>query len=98
VTTYTLIGACALIFPLGPESGFGAAGDGSGASGYRAQAEYYRRWGVVPAELWSGAARPLLTPVTSLFVHGGWLHLLSNLLFLFVFGESVERRPAEFTN
>ncbi len=29
---------------------------------------------------------------TSMFLHGGWLHLLSNMLFLFVFGRSVEDR------
>lgn len=30
--------------------------------------------------------------VTSMFLHGGWLHLLGNLLFLFVFGRSIEDR------
>src|SRR5881396_3873859 len=28
----------------------------------------------------------------SMFLHGGWLHLLGNMLFLFVFGRSVEDR------
>ncbi|MFG2821070.1 rhomboid family intramembrane serine protease [Kitasatospora sp. NPDC048365] len=35
---------------------------------------------------------PALSVLTSLFVHAGWLHLLGNLLFLFVFGPGVERR------
>ncbi|AXI81233.1 rhomboid family intramembrane serine protease [Peterkaempfera bronchialis] len=35
---------------------------------------------------------PALSVVTSLFVHGGWLHLLGNLLFLLVFGRDVEDR------
>jgi membrane associated rhomboid family serine protease len=30
--------------------------------------------------------------LTSMFLHGGWLHLLGNMLFLFVFGRSVEDR------
>jgi membrane associated rhomboid family serine protease len=34
----------------------------------------------------------LLTLVTSMFLHGGWLHLLGNMLFLWVFGGSVEDR------
>jgi membrane associated rhomboid family serine protease len=34
----------------------------------------------------------LLTLVTSMFLHGGWLHLLGNMLFLWVFGPSVEDR------
>jgi membrane associated rhomboid family serine protease len=32
----------------------------------------------------------LLTPLTSMFLHGGWGHLLGNLLFLWVFGSSIE--------
>ena len=31
-----------------------------------------------------------LTLLTSLFLHGGWLHLLSNLLYLWIFGDNVE--------
>ncbi len=32
----------------------------------------------------------ILTPVTSMFLHGGWGHLLGNMLFLWVFGNNVE--------
>lgn len=51
--------------------------------------------GVVPKELvdWlespSGMEEPL-TVVTSAFVHGGWLHLIGNMLYLWVFGDNVE--------
>ena len=35
----------------------------------------------------------LILPLfASMFLHGGWLHLLSNMLFLFVFGRSIEDR------
>lgn len=34
----------------------------------------------------------LVSAVTAMFVHGGWLHLLGNLLFLAVFGNNVEDR------
>jgi rhomboid family protein len=30
--------------------------------------------------------------LTSMFIHGGWLHLIGNMLFLFVFGRSIEDR------
>jgi membrane associated rhomboid family serine protease len=30
------------------------------------------------------------TPLTSMFLHGGWLHLLGNMWFLWVFGNNVE--------
>ena len=36
--------------------------------------------------------RPFVSALTSMFLHGGWLHLLGNMLFLFVFGNNVEDR------
>ena len=36
-----------------------------------------------------GAPNPV-TPVTSMFLHGGWFHLLGNMMFLWVFGDNVE--------
>ncbi len=41
-------------------------------------------YGVVPAHL-----RPV-TLVTSLFLHGGWSHIIGNMLFLWAFGKSLE--------
>jgi rhomboid family protein len=39
----------------------------------------------------SGAlVSPYLALITSMFLHGGWLHLLGNMLFLWVFGQNVE--------
>jgi membrane associated rhomboid family serine protease len=39
-----------------------------------------------------------LTLLTSMFMHGGWLHIAGNMLFLWVFGDNVEHRvgPAVF--
>jgi len=54
------------------------------------------RHGVVPAAFWGALARGradgLGTLVTAIFLHGGWLHLLGNMWFLFVFGDNVEGR------
>jgi membrane associated rhomboid family serine protease len=36
--------------------------------------------------------RPWLSSITAIFVHGGWGHLLGNMLFLWVFGNNVEDR------
>jgi membrane associated rhomboid family serine protease len=33
---------------------------------------------------------PYVTLLTSMFMHGGWLHIGSNMLFLFIFGDNVE--------
>jgi membrane associated rhomboid family serine protease len=38
----------------------------------------------------------LLTPFTSMFLHGGWMHLLGNALFLWVFGNNVEDSMGRF--
>ena len=35
---------------------------------------------------------PVLSVLTAMFLHGGWLHLAGNLLFLYVFGNNVEDR------
>jgi membrane associated rhomboid family serine protease len=35
---------------------------------------------------------PALSVLYSMFLHGGWLHLLSNMLFLWVFGNNIEDR------
>ena len=36
--------------------------------------------------------QPFLSVLTAMFLHGGWLHLLGNMLFLLVFGNNVEDR------
>ncbi|MEU6488101.1 rhomboid family intramembrane serine protease [Streptomyces sp. NPDC046887] len=91
VVTYGLIVACVLVFLLSPVSGLNPT-HGSGDALLSAQSAYFRRWGVVPAELLSGSPRALLTPLTALFVSGSWLHLLGNMLFLYVFGAMAEER------
>jgi membrane associated rhomboid family serine protease len=47
---------------------------------------FVETWGIVPDAI-SGHLYAL---VTSMFLHGGWLHLLGNMLFLWVFGRNVE--------
>jgi len=55
-------------------------------------------WGVVPAELvaaWGAGqflSQETATLITSQFLHGGWLHLLGNLLYLWIFGNNIEDR------
>ena len=51
--------------------------------------------GVVPYDLshWVNHPAGLHEPgtiITSAFIHGGWLHILGNMLFLWVFGDNVE--------
>jgi membrane associated rhomboid family serine protease len=43
-------------------------------------------WGVVPARF------DVLSAFTSMFLHGGWMHIIGNMLFLWIFGDNVEDR------
>lgn len=95
--TYGVIAVCCAVFVISPVSGLNPV-YGTGDALLTAQSEYFERWGVIPAELISSSPDALLTPLTALFVHGSWLHLLGNMLFLFVFGAMAEERlgPLEF--
>jgi membrane associated rhomboid family serine protease len=58
------------------------------------------RFGLVPARLWAlgsflSAGRPgaaLVPLVSSMFLHGGWLHLVGNIWMLWLFGDDIEER------
>jgi membrane associated rhomboid family serine protease len=49
-------------------------------------------WGFVPGRFLTDPAGDAITLVTSMFLHGGWGHLLGNLWFLWLFGGIVEER------
>jgi membrane associated rhomboid family serine protease len=44
------------------------------------------QWGIVPDRI--GQNLPSL--FTSMFLHGGWMHLIGNMLYLWVFGRNIE--------
>ncbi len=37
-----------------------------------------------------GSVPEMITPLSYMFLHGGWMHLIGNMLFLWVFGDNVE--------
>jgi membrane associated rhomboid family serine protease len=49
---------------------------------------FMTRWAAVPAEIVSG--HRLITIVTAMFLHGSWLHIIGNMVFLWAFGPAVE--------
>ncbi len=66
----------------------------------RQEVAWVMRWGTVPARLFSSTADTwwayLLDPdwvclLSALFIHVSWIHLLTNMLFLVIFGLSAER-------
>ena len=85
VVTIALIGFCVMAFlwqlSLGP----------------RQEAAIYAL-GVIPAVIFDHArlvsqlewVDPMLTPFTSMFLHGGFMHLGGNMLYLWIFGNNIE--------
>ncbi len=51
-------------------------------------------WSRFTADLASGAwsVNTFVPLVTHMFLHGGWLHIIGNMLYLWVFGDNVEER------
>ncbi len=47
-------------------------------------------WAVIPHDIVLG--RNLFTLFTSMFMHGGWMHLIGNMLFLWVFADNIEAK------
>jgi membrane associated rhomboid family serine protease len=49
----------------------------------------FQNYGAVPKSVLSGN---IASVITSMFMHGGYLHIIGNMLFLFVFGDNLEDR------
>jgi membrane associated rhomboid family serine protease len=90
VVTVGLIVLCVVAFVI--ELGVLATDGSSGLTAFVVE------HGVVPAELMgavSGSGTPIgeaADIVTSMFLHGGWLHLAGNMLYLWIFGNNIEDR------
>jgi membrane associated rhomboid family serine protease len=51
---------------------------------------FIMKWSVIPRQLVASPATEFPTIFTSMFMHAGWLHLLGNMLYLWIFGDNVE--------
>ena len=82
---YALIAACGLMFLF--ENSLGQKLE-----------SFLHAYAVVPdhvsGSLFHGhfSARALYPVFTSMFLHGGWMHLIGNMLYLYIFGDNVEDR------
>jgi len=76
VVTYVLIALNALVFLLELNNGNA----------------FIERWAFVPTRFLADPVGEIPTLFTSMFMHAGWLHLLGNMLYLWIFGDNVEDR------
>jgi membrane associated rhomboid family serine protease len=90
VVTLSLIAACFVVFGLELWISL--------TSGDDALSRFFLEWGAVPSRITAALdahaylSQAVLGTVTSQFLHGGWLHILGNMLFLWIFGNNVEDR------
>lgn len=54
--------------------------------------QFFQLYAVVPQQLTTNWSGEWTTLFTSQFLHGGWLHLISNMVYLWVFGNNIEDR------
>lgn len=86
LVTYTLIGACVLLYSLQQS-----------LEEVESQRLIYS-FGIIPALLLEHArlapglafVSPKAALFTSMFLHAGWIHLIGNMLYLWIFGDDVE--------
>lgn len=76
LVTYGLIAANVLVFLLELMGG----------------EEFIMQWAFIPSQFLADPAGEFLTLFSSMFMHAGWLHLGSNMLYLWIFGDNVEDR------
>ena len=50
------------------------------------------QWAFVPSRFLASPGGDFMTLFTSMFMHAGWVHLLGNMLYLWIFGDNVEDR------
>jgi membrane associated rhomboid family serine protease len=53
---------------------------------------FIEQWAFVPGRFLANPGGDFLTLFTSMFMHAGWVHLLGNMLYLWIFGDNVEDR------
>jgi len=75
IISYTLIVFNVIIFFY--ELSMGASVEG-----------FLNTYGAIPQEIRNGT--DLYTLLTSMFLHGGWMHLIGNMLFLWIFADNIE--------
>ena len=58
--------------------------------------QFITNWAFVPGRFTEQPGVNAVTIFSAMFMHGGWLHLFGNMLFLWIFGDNVEDRFGHF--
>ncbi len=53
---------------------------------------FVSKWAFMPSRFLADPSRDFLTLFSSMFLHAGWVHLVGNMLYLWIFGDNVEDR------
>lgn len=53
---------------------------------------FIQEWSFIPARFTRNPSSDAITILTAMFMHGGWMHLFGNMLYLWIFGNNVEDR------
>src|SRR5262249_14368245 len=72
--TYALVGLNVLVFLIELSGGD----------------QFIEEWSFIPARFSGNPEANPVTIFTAMFMHGGWLHLFGNMLYLWIFGDNVE--------
>ena len=56
--------------------------------------DFVLRWAAIPGQIRAG--QHIETIATSMFLHGGWLHIIGNMIFLWAFGPPMEEAMGSF--
>ena len=87
IVTVSLIAICSLVFIW------------EFMSGQQGMGQIFYQYGLIPSKFLglegqmartSSGAPPVITLFTSMFLHGGWMHLISNMWFMWIFGNNIE--------
>jgi membrane associated rhomboid family serine protease len=57
---------------------------------------FIMQWAFVPGRFLANPGGDFVTLFTAMFMHAGWIHLLGNMLYLWIFGDNVEDRFGHF--
>jgi membrane associated rhomboid family serine protease len=53
---------------------------------------FIENWAFIPSRFSNDPTGNMPTLFTAMFMHGGWMHLFGNMLYLYIFGDNVEDR------